>query len=111
MFSDPLPDGHYLHLFCHILHDWGETDVRQLLYASFAALSSGGWLVDHDMHINSTKTGPLPVSEYSVLLMHSTPGKCWSVGELAAFLKEAGFVDIDCRRTAGDRTAIVARRL
>ena len=84
--------------------------MRQLLSASFAALQPGGWLVDHDTHINAGKTGPLPVAEYSVLLMHSTPGKCWSEDELAAFLQETGFVDVDCRPTAGDRTAIIARR-
>jgi predicted O-methyltransferase YrrM len=110
MFSDPLPAGHDLHLFSHVLHDWGEPHVRQLLSASFAALEPGGWLVDHDTHINATKTGPLPVAEYSVLLMHSTPGKCWSEDELAAFLLETGFVDVDCRPTAADRTAIIARR-
>ena len=110
MFSDPLPAGHDLHLFSHVLHDWGEEHVRQLLSASFAALEPGGCLVDHDTHVNATKTGPLPVAEYSVLLMHSTPGKCWSVGELAAFLEETGFVDVDCRPTAADRTAIIARR-
>ncbi|MHB8694346.1 MAG: methyltransferase [Solirubrobacteraceae bacterium] len=110
MFSDPLPAGHDLHLFSHVLHDWGEEQVRQLLTASFAALEPGGWLVEHDTHVNANKTGPLPVAEYSVLLMHSTPGKCWSEGELAAFLQETGFVDIDRRPTAADRTAIVARR-
>jgi hypothetical protein len=84
--------------------------VRQLLSASFVALEPGGSLVDHDTHINATKTGPLPVAEYSVLLMHSTPGKCWSLDELGAFLEETGFVEVDCRPTAADRTAIIARR-
>jgi len=110
MFTDPLPAGHDLHLFSHVLHDWGEEQVRQLLSASFAALEPGGWLVDHDTHVNAAKTGPLPVAEYSVLLMHSTPGKCWSAGELTAFLDETGFVDVDYRPTAADRTAIIARR-
>jgi predicted O-methyltransferase YrrM len=110
MFTNPLPMGHDLHLFSHVLHDWGEEQVHQLLSASFASLVPGGWLIDHDKHINQTKTGPLPVAEYSVLLMHSTPGKCWSLGELGAILEEIGFVEIDCRATAADRTALVARR-
>lgn len=110
MFNDPLPDGHDLHVFSHVLHDWGEGDVRRLLSSSFAALPPGGWIVDHDTHINARKTGPLPVAEYSVLLMHSTPGKCWSEAELAAFLEEAGFVNLEIRPTAADRTAILAQR-
>jgi 3-hydroxy-5-methyl-1-naphthoate 3-O-methyltransferase len=73
-------------------------------------LEPGGSFVDHDTHINEAQTGPLPMAEYSVLLMHSTPGKCWSVGELAAMLGEEGFGDVATRTTAGDRTAVVARK-
>lgn len=110
MLNDPLPVGHDLHVLSHVLHDWGESDVRRLLSSSFAALAPGGWLVDHDTHINATKTGPLAVAEYSVLLMHSTPGKCWSETELATLLDEVGFVNIEIRPTAADRTAIIAQR-
>jgi predicted O-methyltransferase YrrM len=108
MFTEPLPAGHDLHLFSHVLHDWSEEQVRQLLSASFSALMPGGALVDHDTHINQSKTGPPAVAEYSVLLMHSTLGKCWSVGELAAMLDDVGFTRIAARPTAADRTAIVA---
>ena len=45
-----------------------------------------------------------------MLLMHSTPGKCWSLGELGAMLDDAGFVDVAWRATAGDRSAILARK-
>jgi len=110
MFTDSLPGGHDLHLFSHVLHDWGEEHVRKLLAASFAALAPGGWLVDHETHINETKTGPLPVAEYSVLLMHSTPGKCWSVREIAGMLDDVGFTHMGTRPTAADRTAILARK-
>jgi hypothetical protein len=64
----------------------------------------------HDTHINETKTGPLPVAEYSVLLMHSTPCKCWSLGELAPMLEDTGFTGFTYRATAADCTAIVARK-
>jgi predicted O-methyltransferase YrrM len=110
MLADQLPSHHDLHLFSHVLHDWSERHVRHLLSSSFAALPPGGWFVDHDTHINQAKTGPLPVAEYSVLLMHSTPGKCWSVGELAAMLDDVGFTDIATQPTAADRTAIVAQK-
>jgi SAM-dependent methyltransferase len=108
MFTDPLPAGHDLHLFSHVLHDWSEDQVRHLLASSFAALQPGGCLVDHDTHLDEGKTGPLAVAEYSVLLMHSTPGRCRSVGELAAILADVGFTRIASRPTAADRSAIVA---
>jgi len=85
--SDPFPAGHDLHPFSHVLHDWGEQQVRELFAASFAALAPGGWLIDHDTHLNAEKTGPLPVAEYSVFLMHATPGTCWAVDELKGFLE------------------------
>lgn len=110
MFTDPLPDGYDLHVFSHVLHDWGEGQVRQLLASSFAALPPGGWLVDHDTHIDAHKTGPLPVAEYSVLLMHSTPGKCWSLAELDTMLSDAGFLVVGCESTTGDRSVVIARK-
>ena len=110
MLTDPLPGGHDLHLYSHVLHDWDAATVRHLLTASYAALEPGGHLVDHDVHVDADKTGPLPAAEYSVLLMHATPGKCWSTGELTAMLTAAGFVDVTVRPTVADRSAVIARK-
>ena len=110
MFTAPLPEGFDLHLYSHVLHDWDENRVRALLAASFASLTPGGWLVDHDVHINRDKTGPLPAAEYSVFLMHATPGKCWSVGELEEMLIDCGFDDVSSRQTAGDRSVVLAHK-
>lgn len=93
-----------------MLHDWDEDSVRSLLTASYAALPPGGFLVDHDVHINATKTGPLAAAEYSVFLIHSTPGKCWSTSELTPMLQEAGFASATCRPTAADRSAVIAQK-
>lgn len=110
MFTDPLPNGYDVHLYSHVLHDWDAERVEHLLAASFAALPVGGWLLEHDTHINPDKRGPLPVAEYSVLLMHSTPGKCWSTAELAEIANRVGFVDVTDRPTAGDRSVLLARK-
>lgn len=110
MFRDPLPGGFDTHLFSHVLHDWDDARVEHLMRASFAALPPGGWLVDHDTHIDADKRGPLPIAEYSVLLMHSTPGKCWSIAELARTARRVGFDDISCRLTAGDRSVFLAHK-
>jgi len=67
-------------------------------------------LVVHDAHINSTKTGPLPVAAYSALLMTITEGKCYSEGEMRDFLTEAGFVEVKYSPTAADRSIITARK-
>lgn len=105
-----VPEGHDLHLLSHTLHDWGGRDVRRLLEACFDALAPGGWLVDHDAHVNRDKTGPLPVARYSVLLMHTTAGKCWSVAELEAILEDVGFGDVEERSAGPDRSVVLARK-
>lgn len=110
MFGEPLPSGFDLHLYSHVLHDWDMRRVRQLLEASFAALPPGGHVVDHDVHVNAEKTGPLAAAEYSVFLVHATPGKCWSVGELAHLLREVGFTEVRDIPAAGNRSVIVGKK-
>lgn len=110
MFKDPLPTGCDVHLFSNVLHDWGVAEVRELLAISYRALPAGGMLIIHDAFINADKTGPLPVAEYSSLLMHSTQGKCYSTQEYADLCIEAGFAPGAYEDTAADRGFMVARK-
>jgi hypothetical protein len=110
MFAGPLPEGYDVHLFSHVLHDWDEPEVRQLLASSFASLPPGGMVVDHDAHLEADKSGPLPVAQYSVLVMRLTRGKCWSTAELGAMLTGTGFTDVAVAPTAVDRSIVTARK-
>jgi predicted O-methyltransferase YrrM len=110
MFHDALPLGYDLHLYSHVFHDWDASRVAQLFRASYDALPAGGWLIDHDTHVDSDKCGPRSVAEYSVLLMHSTPGKCWSIGELTDLAHSVGFTHVTHRPTAGDRSVLLAHK-
>lgn len=110
MFSDALPSGYDMHLFSNVLHDWDVPDVRALLQRSFAALAPGGWLVVHDAHLDADKAGPLPVAMYSVLLMHSTAGRCYSVREMEELLRACGCVDVTYAPTVADRSVIIGRK-
>lgn len=110
MFNDELTPGCDVHLFSNVLHDWGVNEVRQLLFISHGALIPGGMLIIHDAFINAEKDGPLPVAEYSALLMHSTQGKCYSVREYAELLEEAGYIPGAYEPTAADRGFMVATR-
>ncbi|MDB6023568.1 MAG: dnrK [Pedosphaera sp.] len=110
MFMDPFPGGCDIHLFSNVLHDWDVPRVKQLLAKSCAALPAGGMIVIHDAHLNSTKTGPLPVAAYSALLMTITEGRCYSEKEMADFLEEAGFTGVNYFPTAADRSVITARK-
>ena len=110
IFKDELPTGFDAHLISNVLHDWDEPEVRTILKKSYDALAPGGLLLVHDAHINAEKTGPLPVAQYSVLLMHSTEGKCYSVGEMRTFLENIGFESTSFEATAADRSVISARK-
>jgi predicted O-methyltransferase YrrM len=109
MFQE-IPAGHDVHLFSNVLHDWDMGNVERILARSFEALMPGGSIAIHDTHINASKTGPLEVAEYSVLLMHSTEGKCYSVSEMSVLLEAAGFVDIEFVPMKCHRSLIAARK-
>ncbi|MEY4483333.1 MAG: hypothetical protein RL693_785 [Verrucomicrobiota bacterium] len=108
MFKDALPADCDVHLFSNVLHDWGTAEAQELLKISAGALPAGGLLIIHDAFINAGKTGPLPVAEYSTLLMHSTQGKCYSVGEYSEMLAQAGFEPGAYHDTAADRGFMTA---
>lgn len=110
MFAADWPVHADVHLFSNVLHDWGRDTVAKLLTRSFAALPPGGLVIVHDAFVNAAKDGPLPVAEYSALLLHATEGKCYSVGEYHELLAAAGFEVGDCRTTAADRGRMLARK-
>ena len=110
MLDGPLPADADVHLYSNVLHDWDEPVVRQLIAKSFAAIQPGGLIVIHDAFLNAAKDGPLHVAEYSVLLMHSSEGRCYSTLEMAEYLAGAGFRDPAFRDTAAARGIMTATR-
>jgi SAM-dependent methyltransferase len=110
MFKDAWPQGFDVHLLSNVLHDWEEPAVRDLLARSHAALAPGGLLIIHDAFINTEKTGPLHVAEYSALLMQITEGKCYSLGEYRSYLPDAGFEWMKYEATEVGRGFILAQR-
>lgn len=110
MLATALPSDADVHLFSNVLHDWDVPVVRQLLKSSFDAMLPGGLVLVHDAFLNADKTGPLHVAEYSVLLMHSSEGRCYSVAEMEAYLLEAGFVQPAYVAGAAARGIMTARK-
>jgi SAM-dependent methyltransferase len=110
MFSEGFPSGFDLHLFSHVLHDWGEDAVCSLLAKSFQALEPGGTVAVFDCHLERDKSGPLEVAEYSVLLLFQTEGKCYSLGEMEGYLTDAGFESMKVVPTTAYRSLVTARK-
>jgi hypothetical protein len=110
MLAAPLPEAADVHLFSNVLHDWDEPIVRTLLKTSFEALPAGGRVLVHGAHLNADKTGPLHVAEYSVLLVHASEGRCYSVAEIERYMREAGFEDVAIAPGGAMRSVISAVR-
>jgi len=82
MEEDEFPEGFDVHRSSNVLHDWDFSDVKLLLENSYRNLNPGGRIMIPDAHINAAKNGPLPVAEYSVLLMFASEGKRYSISEM-----------------------------
>ncbi len=108
MFSNPWPTDADVILLSNVLHDWDFPEVRILLEKAAEALPRGGLLVIHDAFINDDKDGPLPVAEYSALLMNITQGKCYSPAEYGSILEEFGFEVGPYQDTVADRGFMTA---
>jgi predicted O-methyltransferase YrrM len=110
MLSDPWPVDGDVHLISNVLHDWDTAEVTTILQRSAETLAPGGMLIIHDAFLNDAKTGPLPVAEYSVLLMHGTSGRCYSAAEYGAILERVGMKPGTYQPTVADRGFLTASK-
>lgn len=108
MFKDAWPQEMDVILLSNLLHDWDVTEAAELARRASESLCTGGLLIIHGAIINTDKTGPLPVAEYSSLLMNITQGKCYSVKEYAGMIEPYGLNIIRHAETIGDRGFVLA---
>ena len=108
MFRDAWPHEVDVILLSNLLHDWDVPQATEIVQRTSDALPSGGLVIIHGALINADKTGPLPVAEYSALLMNITQGKCYSVTEYAQLLEAVGFEVGQYKETTGDRGFLTA---
>ena len=101
-----IPDGHDIHLFANVFHDWAYDSVQGLAKSSYDALNDGGMIAVFDAHLNEAKDGPLSVAQYSCLIMHATPGRCYSTREIGQALSAEGFVGTAVTDIAASRSVI-----
>ncbi len=108
MFKDPWPDDVDTILLSNVLHDWDFPEVRRIIEKCSETLPQDGLLVIHEAFIDNDKTGPLPVAEYSALLMSITQGKCYTPAEYGSILEEIGFSVGPYLDTTADRGMMTA---
>jgi SAM-dependent methyltransferase len=92
MFKDPVPEGADAILLSNVLHDWDAADCGVLVTRFAGALRPGGRLLIHDVFLNDTLDGPLPIALYSASLFRLTEGRVYSAREYKTWLKDAGLI-------------------
>jgi SAM-dependent methyltransferase len=110
MFKEPWPTGFDALFFSNIFHDWSDSTCTFLAKKAFEALPSGGRILLHEMLLDDDHCGPLPVAEFSMLMLLGTKGRQYSLPELRVFLEVAGFVDVDSQTTGGAYYSLVSAR-
>ncbi len=106
-FSDPLPEADLFSLG-RILHDWSEEKVRRLLGKIYERLPRQGGLLIAENLLNEDKTGPNSALLQSLNMLVCTEGKERTLSEYAELLRQAGFADVEGRRTEGPLDAVLA---
>jgi SAM-dependent methyltransferase len=112
MFVDPFPEAASLHLYSHVLHNWGPEKVQLLLDKSYQSLLPGGRVAVYSCHPDD-RGGPAPVAEaeYSVLLTTGYEGCCYSFEDMRSLMEGVGFRHVDYRKSICNRSLITARKL
>lgn len=90
-FKDPLPEADVL-ILGHVLHNWGTEDRRTLLKSAYTAVRPGGAVLVYDPMVGGGSKPPLYAALAALaMLVWSSGGGEYSVGECHEWLAEAGF--------------------
>lgn len=106
-FKDGLPEGD-LYAMGRILHDWSYHKVCYLIRKVYEALPAGGGFLVAEKLLNEDKTGPLSALLQSLNMLVCTEGKERTCSEYRQLLAEAGFREVECKRTGAYLDAILA---
>jgi SAM-dependent methyltransferase len=87
--------GHAIVTAGHILHSEGEARSRLLLEKAFDALAPGGTIAIAEILVDANRTAPLPALIFAVnMLVNSDQGDTFSLEEISAWLRDAGFAHV-----------------
>ncbi|MDX2039125.1 MAG: methyltransferase [Isosphaeraceae bacterium] len=90
MFTDAVPTGAEAVLLSNVLHDWDVPECIELIRRCAHALPVGGRILIHDVFLDDSLDGPLPIALYSAALFRLCEGRAYSAAEYGFMLREAG---------------------
>jgi hypothetical protein len=103
--------GHNIATLGHILHSEGEQRGRALLKKTFDALAPGGTIAIAEFLVDDARTGPPVALIFAVnMLVNTDSGDTWSFGEIAGWLRDAGFRDPRAIDAPGPSPLILATK-
>lgn len=106
-FQDDLPAADLCALG-RVLHDWNEPKIARLLDRIFQCLPSGGGVLLAERLLHDDSVGPLGVNLQSINMLVCTEGRERTPADYARLLGNAGFTQIDYRRTGLTLDAVLA---
>jgi acetylserotonin N-methyltransferase len=106
-FADPLPEAD-LFALGRIVHDWSEDKVRVLLRKVHERLPPGGAILVVEKLLDDDRAGPAWAVLQSLNMLVCTEGKERTLSEYATLLREAGFGQVEGRRSDAPLDAVLA---
>jgi acetylserotonin N-methyltransferase len=106
-FRHPLPAAD-LYALGQVLHNLGEAKIRALLARIHAALPPGGALLVAERLLDDDRLGPVSVHLHSLNMLVATGGRERTLSEYRAVLQQAGFAQVEGRKTGTLLDAILA---
>jgi SAM-dependent methyltransferase len=102
---------HHIATLGHILHSEGAARSRRLLRKTFDAMAPGGTVVIAEFIVDEDRTGPPGALIFAVtMLVNTDEGDTFTYSEMAAWLEEAGFVDVRELDVPGPAPLILATK-
>ncbi len=103
--------GFDLVLLSNVFHSISPGRARLLATKSYTALAPGGRLVIHDFLPNEERTGPeWPILFAVNMLVATESGGTYTYGEISAWLRSAGFVELQKKKVEDSSTLVIGRK-
>jgi hypothetical protein len=110
MFREAWPSGYDAIFLSNIFHDWDFETCAALAAKAYAALSSGGRILLHEMLLDDTHDGPATAVAFSMYMLLGTKGQQFTAAELSKLLADTGFGSVEITPTHGYYAVVSGRK-
>jgi precorrin-6B methylase 2 len=107
-FKTDWPTGYDGILFSQIFHDWQREHCEYLAKQAYSALPPGGQIFIHEMLLDDSKSTPLTVACFNMLMFINHQSQQFTKNELFALLRSTGFKRPKMKKTFGYYSIISA---